>query len=75
MSSLTINQEKQIRRLREHPKIMPVIAKGHYDTYVELAGYVREYRGLERKWGEKATARREVLLKEIDLCLAVLGET
>lgn len=75
MSSLTINQEKHLRASSKLGAMaLSTNQKTQMAKLVELAKYVRQYRALSRKTDKETQRRRAELLKEIDLCLAVLGE-
>ena len=81
MSSLTINQEKQIRALKKlHPMIAcTVTPEGTVavpiDGYIALAESVREWRGLKAAPNTlEVREKRMALLKEIDRCLEALEE-
>ena len=74
MSSLTINQEKQIRAARKSQPLEDCFIPS--DTrYVALADAVREWRGLKAAANTlEVREKRMALLKEIDRCLEALEE-
>ena len=89
MSSLTINQEKQIRAARKsqpledcfipklfrRPSGQQALGPTDDPRYVELAQAVREWRGLKAAANTlEVREKRMALLKEIDRCLEALEE-
>lgn len=76
MSSLTINQEKQLRSLRaqphrkfrEHDELSAL--QPHYE---ELACQVALYRRAQKLVTKEAAEVRKTLLVEIDKCLDAIG--
>ncbi len=69
MNALTINQEKQIRKLRNPPeRAFPIL-----DNYRELAKQISLYRRAQRLQTKEAAELRKDLLVEIDACLEKLG--
>jgi hypothetical protein len=74
--SLTINQEKQIRRMRTvaDDRKLARVAEPILKVYAELAGKVASYRRAQKlSQSKEAVDLRRALLAEIDALLSELG--